>query len=159
MHPADREILDDFSRTRSKTIDLLRRIPDDLLPVIPAGAEESIAWEFFHVADTVAGWMALCIEDGGPADLERSEDRFALLSQLEETRQRVLDFFARDEGEAMDAVYEPVRNGTRYRFTSRNRVMYLTGHEAHHRGKVVLALRQLGFTDVPFLPFDHTLAT
>lgn len=161
MHPADHEILDAFDRTRAATIDLLDRMPDDLLLRTPAGAEKSLAWEFWHIADGVHGWMTWCME-GGSADDELPQ-RFSkaeLRAILESTREHLLGYFRANEGEAMGRSYRPpsFRHPGRINdFTGRERVLYLTGHEAHHRGKVVLGLRQMGFTDVPFIPYPHRL--
>lgn len=161
MHPADEAILDAFDRTRQATAELLKRTPDDLLPRIPPGAEKSLAWEFWHIADGVYGWMTWCME-GGSADDELPH-RFAnadLLSLLESTRVHLLDYFRANDGEAMGRSYRPAsfrHLGRINDFTGRERVLYLIGHEVHHRGKIVLALRQLGFTDVPFIPYPHRL--
>ncbi len=157
MTPADKEILKDFERTRQKTIDLLKAVPPGLLKKKAKGEETTLAGLFSHISLAVNGWMFRCMKDSGPQPqwpAPKSElNKAALLKSMRASQKRLLKFFEAKGGAAMSAVYEREREGKKYRFVGRNRVLYLTQHEVHHRGKIVLALRQWGFTKIPFLPF------
>lgn len=162
MNESDREILDHFIRTRSKTIELLRRIPDDWLLRTAEGEAKPLGKLFAHIAFAVDFWMEKCLFDDGQATLSDAKDKLSIYSALEATQSRLIRFFTNAEGAALslrftrpkttraDDFPEVDRNET---FTGRNRVLYLTQHEAHHRGKIVLALRQWGFNDTPFIPY------
>jgi len=155
MTDGDREILDHFARTRAKSIELLRRVPDDFLGRTANGEEHSVGWLFGHITQAVDHWMERCMKDGGTrADLN-DPDKASIIQALEASRDRLLKFFQTDDGTPLGRTYSRVRKdtGVEESFTGRNRVVYLTQHEAHHRGKLVLALRQWGFTDIPFLPY------
>jgi uncharacterized damage-inducible protein DinB len=156
MNAADREILADFERTRDKTIELLKNVPPPMLMRRARGEEASLGLLFHHIAGAVDGWMARCMQDGGKLpdwNLKATPSKDALLKSLKASQRRLLRFFKAKDGAAMNATYRRERKGKKYSFVGRNRVLYLTQHEAHHRGKIVLALRQWGFTKVPFLPY------
>lgn len=158
MNPGDRELLADFDRCRGVTLDLLNRVPEKLLKKKPRGEDISLGLLFHHIAVTVDGWLGNCMKDGGMTpvwDPPKTPPKQEIIQSLESSRRRLLKFFKAKGGTAMSRTYKPQRNGKTYRFTGRNRVAYLTAHEGHHRGKMVLALRQMGFTDIPFLPFPH----
>ena len=162
MHPADREILDHFLRIRERTIDLLVRIPDDLLDrTAPGEAHPSRRW-FLHMARAIDDWMAELMLDG---EIERAlkdygvairtVDADGIVEALRLSAQRLVTFFEAKDGRMMSQTYDTtLDNGGPVVWTGRDRVLYLTDHEVHHRGKVVLAMRQWGFGDIPQMPTD-----
>ena len=154
MHPADREILDHFLRIRERTVDLLVRIPDELLERTAPGEVLPTGRWFAHMARTVDRWMDELMADGGGVPVYPL-DRDGLVEALRLSSHRLVSFFEADDGRKMGEVYETTLNdGTPVVWTGRDRVLYLTDHEVHHRGKVVLALRQWGFEDIPAMPLD-----
>ena len=58
MHPADREILDHFRRTRDKTIELVERIPEDLLDRTPPAESGPLLKLLAHAGCAEAWRMA-----------------------------------------------------------------------------------------------------
>ena len=155
MQSGDKEILADFDRTRSKTLALLKIVPAKLLARKAEGEDATLGELFHHIAATNAGWMARCMQDRGPLPAAYVASKPAISKALSAARKRVLQHFKANGGAAMDVVYEPKRGAKTYRFVGRNRVCYLTQHEVHHRGKIILALRQWGIADIPFMPFDN----
>ncbi|MCI0364471.1 MAG: DinB family protein [Phycisphaerales bacterium] len=153
MDAGDKEILNDFKRTRQKTIDLLAGIPPSMLGEKADGEDLTMGELFHHIAATVDGWMARCMQDGGDLPPRYKASKPAIVRALQSSQRRLLKYFNAKKGTAMKAVYRPKRKGKKYRFVGRDRVLYLTQHEAHHRGKIVLALRQWGFTEIPYLPY------
>lgn len=153
MDAGDKEILADFKRASDKTIELLQAVPAKLLKKQADGEDENLAKLFHHIAATINGWMMKCMEDGGPPPPAFKSDKATLAKHLKAAQARVLKFFRAKAGKTMSAVYRPKRGGKTYRFVGRGRVLYLTQHEVHHRGKIVLALRQWGFTKIPFMPY------
>jgi uncharacterized damage-inducible protein DinB len=95
------------------------------------------------------------MNDGGPMPSAYVASKPAISKALTASRKRMVRFFKADGGMMMAKVFTPSRQGKTYRFTGRNRVSYLTQHEVHHRGKIILALRQWGISDIPFMPFDN----
>ena len=162
MNDADGEILEHFTRTRDKSIALLQAIPHEWLTRTATGEQHSLGQVFAHLASAVDFWMERCIHDDGQSTVSDPGDKESLIKSLEASRDRLIRFFSLENGAAMQRIY--VRPpGTRAaafqdtnnaeQFSGRNRVLYLTQHEAHHRGKIVLALRQWEFSDIPFLPY------
>jgi uncharacterized damage-inducible protein DinB len=96
---------------------------------------------------------------GAPWPLGDQHDPASIVQALEQSRQRLLDFFEGGDAARMGQTFtlnprelpDPA-DGPLEAYTGRNRVLYLTDHEVHHRGKVVLALRQWGMRAVPFMP-------
>jgi uncharacterized damage-inducible protein DinB len=155
MSEGDREILASFDCCRGKTLALLKIVPAKLLAQKTAGEELSLGELFHHIAASSDGWMARCMQDGGTMPCAYAASKPAISKALSASRRRLLAFFKADGGARMDSVFTPSRRGKTYRFVGRNRVCYLTQHEVHHRGKIILALRQWGVTDIPFMPFDN----
>ena len=155
LSPGDREILDAFDRARAKTIALLKIVPAKSLTRKADGEDVSIGELFHHIAATVDGWMARCMQDRGPMPGAYEPSKPAISKALSASRKRLLAYFKSEGGVKMDKVFMASRQGKTYRFVGRNRVSYLTQHEVHHRGKIILALRQWGVHEIPFMPFDN----
>lgn len=155
LSEGDREILADFDRARGKTIALLKSVPAKMLARKADGEDVTLGELFYHIATTADSWMARAMADGGPMPPAYSGTKPSISKTLSASRKRVLNFFKADGGARMDKVFAPSRQGKTYRFVGRNRVCYFTQHEVHHRGKIILALRQWGVTEIPFMPFDN----
>jgi len=155
MNDADREILNHFSRTRAKTIELAERVPADLLERTADGESHPLCWLFRHIAGGCDWWMHFVMRDGkGGPPAELRSDRDAIVAAFHASRERVMAFFEADHGQAMNRTFSfKEKDGSIATFVGRDRVLYLTDHEIHHRGKIVLALRLWGFDEIPFLPY------
>src|SRR5215213_6639995 len=57
MHPADHEILKHFRQIRQRTIDLVERIPEEMLTRQADGEALPLGRLFKHIAYTVDSWM------------------------------------------------------------------------------------------------------
>jgi len=153
MNDGDREILDHFVRTREKTIELTRNVPEEFLERQPEGEDRAMIHLLGHAGCGERYWMAEVLKAGGPSGPPDAEDSDALVRAMETGRDLLVKFFSAQDGEAMARLFTRKINGHTDSWTGRNRLLYLISHEVHHRGKIVLALRQWGFEDIPFLPF------
>jgi len=157
MNAGDKEILDHFVRTREATLKLFDRVAPEWLDRTAPGEDRSLGWLFMHIADGPDWWLNHCMQDskgwqypgGGPFDKD------AICEALRSSLRRLTEFFERDDGAPLGDTFEliPEKREGQGRWTGRNRVLYLADHEVHHRGKIVLALRQWGMKKIPFLPF------
>ena len=155
MHPADREILKHFRQIRRRTIDLVERIPEEMLTRQADGEGLPLGKLFKHIAYVVDGWMDDFLHDGKGMP-KYADDKASILAALESTAERLVNFFEAEDGRRMEQEHPTTLDDgvTPVLWTGRDRILYLTDHEVHHRGKIVLALRQWGFGDIPPMPLD-----
>ncbi len=134
---------------------MLERIPDELLARVPDGEETSVLWQLVHIADGPDWWMTHVLKDGGEWSWppRYAGSRSGVAEGLAASRDRVLRFFRARAGAPMAMRYSGTDPGEEW--TGRDRVLYLTEHEVHHRGRIVLALRQWGFDAFPGDPGDN----
>ena len=155
MTDADREILDYFTHIRGRTIEMLKAAPTALLGRTPEGERHRLGWQFTHIASGVDWWMQHVMQDGCSGPDDRPSSKRAILAQLNASRDRLVSFFAADDGQAMGRTFtfssgsDPRDRG---QWPGRNRVLYLTAHELHHLGRAELALWQFGRMDLPDFP-------
>ena len=156
MNAGDREILDHFVRTRKKTIELLEQVPDEWLTRKAEGEDMSLGWLFMHIAGGPDWWMEHCMQDGKrwqyPGVGPFTKDSIQTASSASLDRVRV--FFEREGEDLMGKEFalSPEKTEGEGSWLGRNRVLYLADHEIHHRGKIILALRQWGMGEFPFMP-------
>ncbi len=157
MNVSDREILDHFIRTRQRTIALFKQVPIDWLERKVDGEDMTMGWLFMHIADAPNWWMHYCMQDGKgwKCPSNDSFDPSSINDALANSLKRVQEFFELEEGIHMNVEFElpPEKREGEGCWIGRNRILYLTDHEVHHRGKIILALRQWGMKDIPFMPF------
>jgi uncharacterized damage-inducible protein DinB len=157
MEKADREILEHIVRTREKTISLFDRVPEDWLSKKAKGESKSLGGLFIHIADGSNWWMNYCMQDGlnWKYPGSGSFDKASIRAALEKSMDRLISFFETGDGKNMDRSFEldPQKRKGDEKWTGRNRILYLADHEVHHRGKILLSLRQWGMREFPFMPF------
>ena len=151
MHDADRCVLDHFAAVRNRTIELVERVPEGLLDRTPEGEGMPLRWHLVHVADGPDWWLTNVLRDGGTWSWPPpyAEQPGGLTQGLAASRDRVLRFFEAGDGERMGEAFTAVWDDHKHEWLGRDRVLYLTDHEIHHRGRIVLALMQWGFGDFP----------
>ena len=153
MHDADREILKHFRHVRAGTAELAGRVPGDLLANTPGGTNNSIARQFLHIADGVDWWMANVMHDGQPRIAWMLQGHDSIPLAMENSADRLITFFTAGDAETMDEPFTLEHpDGSTATEAGRQRVLYLIGHELHHRGRIVQALRDWEFNDIPFFP-------
>jgi uncharacterized damage-inducible protein DinB len=162
MNEADREILECFTRTRHRTMELVRQTPTEWLSRRADGEHHPLGWLYMHIAEGVDWWLQYCMKHGQrvrwkPAD---EQNPAAILAAMEASMKKLVEFFEADDGARMGQAFDldlrtlpTPEDGPVQHYVGRNRVLYLTAHEIHHRGKIVLALRQWGMNQIPALPF------
>jgi len=154
MDDGDREIIEHFTRTREKTKELLRRVPEEWLTRTPDGDRYILSHLFLHAGCGEAWWMHAVMQDGGPENYNYPGDKNSMLDRMEAARQRVVSFFEADNGKRMGHIFSWTdEDGKKSEWTGRDRVHYFCDHEIHHRGKIVLALRQWDLDDFPYIPY------
>jgi len=152
MNAGDEEIL--FTVTRQKTRLLVHRVPEGLLAKTADGEDNPLSWVFIHISSGVNWWMHNVILDQKGPSPEYEYDKETILNALDNSHERLISFFTANDGQAMGQTFSYIdSDGSKTELTGRDRVLYLTDHEIHHRAKAVLALRPWGFTDCPFMPF------
>ena len=152
MEDADRCILDHFARIRARTIELVAAAPEELLGRTPEGEEMSLHWQFVHIASGPEWWLTNVLRDGGTCGWPPpyAANKACLVQGLAASRDRLVGFFEADDGQRMAQVFTRAEgDGSVSEWTGRDRVLYLTDHDLHHRGRIVLALMQWGFDDLP----------
>ena len=131
---------------RSKTVELLDSVPDELMAVrSPDG--RSISQLFAHIHDGLCLWMRSATsgwtyrEFGDNAEPPKEELRATLVEGCEE----LVRHFSEEDGWLMREDIPPVGTGA-------DLLGYMVAHEAHHHGEIYTTLQQHGHTD-----FHHKL--
>ncbi len=124
-------IIDNFKETRKTTIQLAGNIASGLF-------DDRVTGEFHHISSGVAEWLAGTMHDG-QGSYARPKGKRESLSLLRSSEKRLLRYW-KNFGRA--SVSEE---------GFLDFVLYITSHEAHHRGRVVEYLHGKAVT-VPFMP-------
>jgi uncharacterized damage-inducible protein DinB len=154
MNKIDKEILEHFKKTREKTIEVLKLVPCEWLIRTPDGEKYSLKHLFLHAGCGEAWWMSAVIKDGGKPHYDCGDDKDEMIVAMEDMKQRVISFFTAENGQRINRTFSWTdENGMKREWTGRDRLFYYSDHEIHHRGKIVLALRQWGMTNFPYIPY------
>ena len=151
MDDGDREIIEHFKWMRGNTIELAQRMTNELMGRTPDGESQKLSVLLTHAGCSGAWWMSNVLRDGGRESERFSDDREEMIEEMQWWRDRVVSFFEANGGERMgQTFFFTEEDGTKLEWTGRNRLFYFIAHEADHYGRIVLALRQWGFDDIPW---------
>lgn len=149
MHVADVQIIEHFEHVRDTTVELLERVPDDLLGAIPDGMPDGIALEFYHIGVSTDWFMYTAIGDVVWEATPGFSDRDRLLQLLLETREHPQALFSATPALLERESTNVFDDGRVYTYSGRDWLLTTIDHEVNHRGRIALALRQMEFTDFP----------
>ena len=128
--PLAREVLATWKRHQQILLFLLQRIPEKHLGAVPLDSKgRDVARQFAHLNRTRLGWLSFHATGERPKKKE-------LRSLLQASGRQIEELL----GKAM-------RKEARVRMFGKSPVRwmgYLIAHESHHRGQILLALKQSG---------------
>jgi len=139
--PLAREILQTWKRHQAILLFLLQRIPEKHLAAVPLGSKgRDVARQFAHLNRTRLGWLHFHATGTRP-ELPRS-------AKGERPKKKELRALLSASGKGVeDLLGRALRGEARIRLFGKSPVRwmgYLVAHESHHRGQILLALRQSG---------------
>lgn len=147
IDPLAREVLATWKRHQQILVYLLQRIPEKHLGALPTGAEgregrgRDVARQFAHVNRNRVGWLHFHATGARP-ELPAS-------SKGERPKKKELQAALKDSGKRVEELLaKALRKEARIRLFGKSPVRwlgYLVAHESHHRGQILLALKQSGF--------------
>ena len=137
----EEELLSAWRRHNEILLYLLDHVPPEGLTAVPYGSRgRSVAGQFAHLERVRAGWLAYHATGKRPrqprTDKENPPPANVLRKGLAQTGAQIEDLLDRAfRGEAKIRMFgrQPVRW-----------MAYLIAHESHHRGQILLALKQAG---------------
>ncbi|HEX6883103.1 MAG TPA: DinB family protein [Planctomycetota bacterium] len=147
--PLAREVLATWKRHQQILLFLLQRTPEKQLGATPTGSKgRDVARTFAHLNRNRLGWLHFH-RTGERPDLPKS-------SRGERPKKKELAAALRTSGRAVEELLAgALRREARVRLFGKSPVRwmgYLIAHESHHRGQILVALKQSGFT------FDEKVA-
>ena len=139
--PLAREVLATWKRHQQILLFLLQRVPERHLGAVPAGSTgRDVARQFAHLNRNRVGWLHFH-STGERPDLPKS-------SKGERPKKKELAAALRESGKRVEELLgKALRKEARIRMFGKSPVRwmgYLIAHESHHRGQILLALRQSG---------------
>lgn len=139
--PLAREVLALWKRHQQILLFLLQRIPEKHLDAVPGGSKgRDVARQFAHLNRTRLGWLHFH-RTGQRPELPKS-------SKGERPRKKELQAALKASGKEIEELLgAALRGEKRVRLFGKSPVRwlgYLVAHESHHRGQILLALKQSG---------------
>ena len=119
---------------------LLDSVPDEALSAVSASKGRTVAEQFAHIHNVRMMWLKAALPEAlaGLNKLEKTAlDRRSLENELERSGKAIATLLERAAADG-DRVKNFKPHGTAF-------FAYLISHESHHRGQILLTLKQAGF--------------
>ena len=142
IDPLVREVLATWKRHQQILLYLLQRIPEKHLGAVPTlSKNRDVARQFAHLNRTRLGWLSFHATGERP-ELPRS-------AKGDRPKKKELQAALKASGKSVEELLgKALRKEARIRLFGKSPVRwlgYLVAHESHHRGQILLALKQSGF--------------
>jgi uncharacterized damage-inducible protein DinB len=143
LDPLAREVVSAWKRHQKLLLFLLSKIPEKQLAAVPLSSKgRDVARQFAHMNRTRLGWLHFhatgekpSLPKSGAGERPKKAELKKALAASGKAIEELLAHSLRGEARVRMFGKSPVRWMT-----------YLVEHEAHHRGSILLALKQSGFT-------------
>jgi uncharacterized damage-inducible protein DinB len=137
----EEQLLSAWRRHNEILLYLLDHVPPEGLTAVPSGSRgRSVAGQFAHLDRVRAGWLAYHVTGKRPKQPRTDKENLPPASVLRKG-------LAQTGAEIEELLDRAFRGQAKIRMFGRQPVRwmaYLIAHESHHRGQILLALKQAG---------------